>query len=130
MAHNPTYPDNSYGLMQVNMLDERGYQLGAERRQRYGLQSNDQLFDPLTNMRAAKDIYDSQGLGAWSVYTSGAYKNHLPGSFTPASGLQFNKPPTAPPPVKVEGIRMAGQATGNDGPLAAALSNISKLFNR
>ena len=130
MAHNPTYPDNSYGLMQVNMLDEPGYQLGAERRQRYGLQSNDQLFDPLTNMRAAKDIYDSQGLGAWSVYTSGAYKNHLPGSFTPASGLQFNKPPTAPPPVKEVGIRMAGQATGNDGPLAAALSNISKLFNR
>ena len=28
MAHNPRYPDNSYGLMQVNMLDEPGYQLG------------------------------------------------------------------------------------------------------
>lgn len=130
MAHNPRYPDNSYGLMQVNMLDEPGYQLGAERRQRYGLQSNDQLFDPLTNMKAAKDIYDSQGLGAWSVYSSGAYKNHLPGSFTPASGGQFQQAPTAPPPVKEEGLRMAGQVTGDDGPLAIAVKNISRLFGR
>ena len=130
MAHNPRYPDNSYGLMQVNMLDEPGYQLGAERRRRYGLQSNDQLFDPLTNMKAAKDIYDSQGLGAWSVYTSGAYKNHLPGSFTPASGGQFQQQPTAPPPVQEEGLRMAGQVTGDDGPLAIAVKNISRLFGR
>ena len=26
-AHNPKYPDNSYGLMQINMLDEPGYEL-------------------------------------------------------------------------------------------------------
>ena len=89
MAHNPRYPDNSYGLFQVNMLDEPGYMLGAERRGRYGLRSNDELFDPMTNLKAAKDIYDSQGLGAWSVFTSGAYKRHMP---TSTSVMQVEKP--------------------------------------
>ena len=67
-AHNPKYPDNSFGLWQINMLDEPGYQLGAERRQKYGLSSNEELKDPLTNAKAAFDILNSQGLGAWSVY--------------------------------------------------------------
>ena len=31
-AHNTTCPDNSYGLWQINMLDEPGYMLGEERR--------------------------------------------------------------------------------------------------
>ena len=87
-AHNPQYPDNSYGLMQINMLDEPGYELGAERRARYGLVSNEQLKDPLTNMRAAKDIYDRQGLNAWSVYKHGTYLNHLPQSKMP--GTNYN----------------------------------------
>ena len=38
--------------------------------------------------------------------------------------------PTAPPPVKEEGLRMAGQVTGDDGPLAIAVKNISRLFGR
>jgi hypothetical protein len=29
-AHNPRYPDDSYGLFQINMLDEPGYELGKE----------------------------------------------------------------------------------------------------
>lgn len=80
-AHNPKYPDNSYGLFQINMLDTPDYPMGANRRARYGLRSNEELFDPMTNLKAAKDIYDSQGLNAWSVYRSGAYKDYLPDSF-------------------------------------------------
>ena len=38
--------------------------------------------------------------------------------------------PTAPPPVKEESLRMAGQITGDDGPLAIAVKNLSKLFGR
>ena len=38
--------------------------------------------------------------------------------------------PTAPPPVQEENLRMAGQATGDDGPLAIAIKNISRLFGR
>ena len=66
-AHNPKYPDDSYGLFQINMLDEPGYQLGKERRARYGLKSNEQLKDPFLNAKAALDIRNRQGLGAWSV---------------------------------------------------------------
>ena len=91
-AHNPKYPDNSFGLWQINMLDEPGYMLGAERRQRYGLTSNDQLKDPLTNARAALDILNSQGLSAWSVYKSGKYRDYLPD----AQAAVSSTPRTAP----------------------------------
>lgn len=87
-AHNPVYPDNSYGLMQINMLDEPGYPLGAERRARYGLDTNEQLKDPLTNMRAAKDIYDRQGLNAWSVYRNKSHLDFFPKSEMP--GTNYN----------------------------------------
>lgn len=36
------------------------------------------LKDPRNNAKAAKEIYDKQGLSAWTVYTSGAYKKYLP----------------------------------------------------
>ena len=91
-AHNPKYPDNSYGLWQINMLDEPGYMLGAERRKKYGLSSNEQLKDPLTNAKAAYDILESQGLGAWSVYTSGTYKRYLPAAKKAAAGARTSQP--------------------------------------
>jgi len=76
LAHNPNAStgDNSYGLFQINMLGG----MGPERRKLFGIQSNEELFDPVKNVKAAKAIYDRQGLGAWSVYSSGAYKNNLP----------------------------------------------------
>lgn len=80
-AHNPRYPDDSYGLMQVNMLDEPGYMLGAERREKYGIQNED-LKNPVVNMKVAKDIWDTQGPNAWSVFKSGAYKQHLPAAMS------------------------------------------------
>lgn len=68
-AHNPNRAtgDNSYGLWQINMID----QLGVERRRNLGLSSNEDLFDPATNARAAKAIFDSQGFGAWGAYKDG-----------------------------------------------------------
>lgn len=74
-AHNPNAStgDNSYGLFQVNMLGP----MGPERRREFGIASDDELFDPVVNAKAAKRIYDSQGLGAWSVHRSGAYQRHL-----------------------------------------------------
>ena len=67
--HNPKYPDNSYGLWQINMLDEPGYMLGAERRKRFNLSSNEDLFDPVTNAQAALAILRSSGWGAWTTNT-------------------------------------------------------------
>ena len=75
-AHNPdsSTGDNSYGLMQINMLG----QMGADRRAQFGLGSNEELFDPVKNFAAAKTIYDTQGLGAWGAYTNGSYKDFMP----------------------------------------------------
>lgn len=58
--------DLSYGLFQINMLGG----MGPERRKALGLKSNEELYDPATNVRAAKYIYDMQGPQAWSVYDS------------------------------------------------------------
>ena len=65
-AHNPdaSTGDNSYGLMQINMLGK----MGPERRKLFGIQSNEELKDPQTNMDAAFKIFQSQGFPAWSVY--------------------------------------------------------------
>lgn len=75
-AHNPVPPDDSYGLWQINMLGR----LGPERRARFGIASNDALYDPLVNAKAAFSIYRQQGLRAWSTYTNGAYQRFIPQS--------------------------------------------------
>ena len=99
-AHNPNAStgDNSYGLFQINMLGD----MGPERRRLFGIQSNEELFDPVKNVQAAKAIYDRQGLGAWSVYRSGAYKDSLPttedlqGAIVPASAFPETPSPEQP----------------------------------
>lgn len=63
-AHNPVPPDNSYGLWQINMIGN----LGVERRKKYGLKSNEDLFDPATNARVAVAILRTQGPDAWSTF--------------------------------------------------------------
>ena len=89
-AHNTKYPDNSYGLWQINMLDEPGYMLGEERRKRFGLKSNDELFNPITNAKAAYAILKQQGFGAWSVYTNRSYEQFLPAAKKAAAGPRTN----------------------------------------
>ena len=77
-AHNSKYPDDSYGLCQINMIDQKGYMLGKERREKFGIGSNEALKDPLTNLKAAKQVFDSQGFEAWSDYKNEKYLKHLP----------------------------------------------------
>ena len=91
-AHNPNAStgDNSYGLAQVNMYGG----LGPARLKQFGLKNNAQLLDPQTNLRAAKQIRDSSGFGAWSTYKSGAYKQFLPEVQKAAAGLPTNPPTT------------------------------------
>ena len=92
-ARNAKYPDDSWGLMQVNMIDleEEGYLLGQERREKYGIGRNEELLDPLTNMRIAKKIRDEQGLNAWTVYSKGIYKDFLPENYQ-ASNTNDSRP--------------------------------------
>jgi Transglycosylase SLT domain len=43
-------------------------------------------FNPITNAQAAVAKYETQGLSAWTTYTSGAYKQFYNGSVPPATG--------------------------------------------
>ena len=67
IAHNnnTNTGDNSYGIFQINMLGD----LGADRREKFNLQTNKELFDPVTN---AKIAYHMSNRGAdwtsWKVY--------------------------------------------------------------
>lgn len=92
-AHNTKYPDNSYGLWQINMLDEPGYMLGAERRGKFNLKSNNELFNPVTNASVAYKISGGSNFGAWSTYNDGL---HIP--FLPAARKALSNP-QAPPAV-------------------------------
>lgn len=73
-AHNKIPPDDSYGLWQINMLGS----LGPARRQQFGIEENEDLFDPLTNARAAHMVFVEAGnsFRPWSVYTSGSWMRH------------------------------------------------------
>ena len=90
-AHNQNAQtgDNSYGLAQINMIGN----LGPARLKQFGLKNASQLFDPATNVKAAKTVKDSSGFGAWSTYGSGAYKKFLPDVQKAAAGLP-NTPAT------------------------------------
>lgn len=75
-AHNPNAGtgDNSYGLWQINMLGG----MGPARRQQFGLSSNDELFDPLTNAKAAFAISGGgKNFGPWTTYKKGMHQAHL-----------------------------------------------------
>ncbi len=106
-AHNPNAGtgDNSYGLFQINMLGG----MGPERREMFGIGDNTELFDPYKNAQAAKKIYDLQGLGAWSVYRSGAYKNHLP-----TGAALEQQPGAAPLDVKQDGAVSLPKSSAGD----------------
>lgn len=75
-AHNAVPPDNSYGLMQINMLGS----LGPARRKTFGISTNEKLYDPAINMKAAKTIHAGSGWDAWTTYTSEKYKGFLDGA--------------------------------------------------
>lgn len=60
--------DNSYGLFQINMIGN----LGADRREAFNLKSNKDLFNPLTNAKAAyKMSAGGKNWSAWDIDSSG-----------------------------------------------------------
>ena len=93
----------SLGLWQINMLGR----MGEERRKQFGISSNEQLYDPVVNAKAALAILNSQGLGAWGAYTNESYKDYLPGAQaafekvkgTPPVEIEYKK--QSPPPQQV-----------------------------
>jgi hypothetical protein len=72
-AHNPNRAtgDNSYGLFQINMIDN----LGTARLKQFadiGVRSYEDLKDPWKNVQAAKRVLDSQGINAWTTARAAA----------------------------------------------------------
>jgi hypothetical protein len=72
-AHNAVPPDDSYGLWQINMLGS----LGPDRRKRFGIPTNETLYDPNVNAKAAHIIWQASGWKAWTTFTRGTYKQHM-----------------------------------------------------
>ncbi len=82
--------------------------LGPARRARYGLTSNSDLFDPLTNARIALDIYQQQGLRAWGPYVTGIYQKYIPAS---QAAYQPGASPVAPSPAPAAAVSDTTSAT-------------------
>jgi hypothetical protein len=56
--------DNSYGIFQINMIGS----LGADRRDKFDLSSNDELFNPLRNAEIAYHMSGrGSDFGAWGI---------------------------------------------------------------
>jgi len=73
-AHNPHPPDDWYCLMQVNMLGP----LGPDRRARYRLHRNEDLYDPATCMRVSYGISaGGSDWRPWTTWTRGTYRRYL-----------------------------------------------------
>tara|TARA_Y100001963_G_C6532942_1_gene331960 strand:- start:135 stop:641 length:507 start_codon:yes stop_codon:yes gene_type:complete len=64
----------SLGLWQINMIKD----FASERRKAFKIQSDQELYNPAVNARAAKIMFDKQGFEAWGAYTDGSYKKFLP----------------------------------------------------
>ena len=63
----------SIGLFQINMLPE----FKDERFPLFGITSTDELYNPITNVIAAKRLFDKYGFEAWGAYKNNRYKDFL-----------------------------------------------------
>ena len=114
-AHNPNAAtgDNSYGLFQINMIGN----LGPARLKEYadiGVKSYEDLKDPWKNVQAAKKVFDSQGLGAWTTYQA-ALKDPKPAL---SGGSAAELPAIA---------SLAVDEGAESSPLSSALASILKM---
>lgn len=111
-AHNDTYPDNSYGLWQINMLGA----MGPERREQFGLESNRELFQPDENAKAAVEISSGgKNWSPWTTYTSGAYRQYLDDAQRAVAKVDRDgggKPSGGKGPDRVSAASLIGDAKG------------------
>lgn len=59
-------PDKSYGLFQINMLDTPAMPMGTARRKRYGISNDEELWDPATNIKAARLEFGGGNYQPWN----------------------------------------------------------------
>lgn len=129
-AHNPNPPDDSYGLWQINMLGD----LGPDRRARYNLRSNEELFDPATNARVAYSL-SNQGTNTtpWATAPpwSQIYLRHIGTAQRAATqagtGLGGNVLGNIPESGSGGGVQQAGLPIQLPG-LAGVVQDLVQLF--
>jgi hypothetical protein len=116
-AFNPTAKtkDLSYGLMQINMRGD----LGPARLKQFGLQSNEELYDPDVNARAAYAIYKStnKSFGMWGGgYKGSPYKTPLDHTNVPQATKYVTaagfKTTGSGDPMPVRSMQMSGGGGG------------------
>ena len=118
--HNEKYPDNSYGLWQINMLDEPGYMLGEERRRKFNIKDNNELFNPTLNAQIAYKLSGGYNFNAWTTYTNGRYRTFLRAaqealqktSTTPVIPKPQSSLPPLPPTNTVHGQHYGASRSG------------------
>lgn len=117
-AYNPKAPDLSYGLMQINMIGD----MGPERRKRFGLSKNTDLFNPAVNMRVAKAFKVSRGnWNDWSTYSAGDYK-----TYWNRARLAAGSPNTPLP----DGATAVNASTGGVSGAASSLSKAADFLQQ
>jgi hypothetical protein len=107
MTHNAKPPDNSYGLWQINMLGG----LGPSRRKQFGLSSNDALYDPATNARAAWSISGGgRNARPWSTWQNGSAERFVDPVYRIAKGAGM-----VGDPQRMQAMISAGKSGGGGG---------------
>ncbi len=105
-AYNPpsnNTGDDSYGIFQINMIGD----LGPDRRKRYNLERDEDLFDPARNARVAFEMSNKgKDWGAWTTYTGGKYKQFMKDADKALESLKKTKErfTNVPSAREVEGI--------------------------
>lgn len=133
-AHNGQGQDDSYGLWQINLYGS----LGPARRRQFHLKSDDQLYGPDLNARAAWSISDhGTDWSPWSTYTYGQYRDHLGAAHQAAQAVTAEHGHGNDPgkghdgPKKHVGKHGGGAAKGSKGRVVldvAELGRLSRLF--
>lgn len=102
----------SYGLFQVRSL--RAHKGTGKTR------DEERLLDPLFNAKSAKEIFNTQGWRAWTVYRIGAYKAYLQDMYPP--------PKNAYIVVSGDSLGLIGMKTKTDWRDLARWNNIHSPF--
>lgn len=127
-AHNPNRStgDDSYGLMQINMIDS----LEAYRLQLFGINDKQDLFDPATNMRAAHKLYSyrDNSFYDWGGYKGNAndYSTDRPAALAAVREAGYDVGGGDPPsPVRYS----AGRGSVTNNVTSAPTINVSPVIN-
>lgn len=122
--------DHSYGLWQINMRNE----MGPQRRQQFGLSSNEQLFDPATNARVAYGLWkDRGGFTDWTVYNDRTYTLYLNGAVFAVKQIEQGKKGTDIPSYDPSKIPAGQESFGSQKVIpdpTAAIKNVADAIKQ